>query len=218
MANDELLLQEIREKQNYLKELKRSAQAVERRERALSSQPVVRGGGRLKQELKKVIPAPLMPQNVGHLNNVMWHFDFSANINLGVNPTISSATNATGSFQVSQESAFLFMSLWRSTDDYNEVGDLAPLQIEIRDRQSSRFFNDTPIPLQNIGKKSWGSYLPTPMIILPNAFVDVIMTSWLEPGINQVAAGPSTGFHQFTFGGYRLRVEDAKKVLSTIFG
>ena len=106
------------------------------------------------------------------------------------------------------------MSISRKSYGYSTSSELAPLQVEIRDRQSSRQFNDRPIPMQMIGKKSRPTVLPTPLLIMPNAFIDVTVSSWLTGSQATVGSGKM----QFSFYGYRIRVEDADKVMSTIFG
>jgi hypothetical protein len=169
---------------------------------------------KLKSNLKSILPPHMVPGNVGGLNKVAWPFWFQVNFDLGTNPTYSPATRQTQSFQVTNEAAFLLMAISRKSYAYSTSGELSPLQIEIRDRQSSRQFNDRPIPIQMIGIKSRPSILPTPLLMMPNAFIDVTMSSWLQG--SQVTAG--SGKFQFSFFGYRVRVEDADKVLSTIFG
>jgi len=169
---------------------------------------------RLKKSLKDYLPPHMVPGNVGGYNKVTWPFWFQMQFDLGTNPTYSSATRSTSSFQVTNEAAFLLMSISRKSYSYSTAGELAPLQIEIRDRQSSRQFNDKPIPMQMIGVKSRPSVLPTPMLIMPNAFIDVTLSSWLTSSM----ATTGSGKFQFSFFGFRVRVEDADKVLGTIFG
>lgn len=168
----------------------------------------------LKDHLRKYLPAHMLPGNVGEYNKVTWPFWFQVNFDFGNNPTWSSATRQVQSFQVTNEAAFLLMSVTRKSYAYSTAGELAPVQLEIRDRQSSRQFNDKPIPMQMFGIKSRPSILPTPMLIMPNAFIDVTMSSFVPAP--QVTAG--SGKFEYSFFGYRVRVEDADKVLSTIFG
>jgi hypothetical protein len=65
-----------------------------------------------------------------------------------------------------------------------------------------------------IGKKSRPTILPTPLLVMPNAFIDLTMSSWVP--VSQATTG--SGKFQFSFFGYRVRVEDADKVMSSIFG
>jgi hypothetical protein len=211
-------------KKEQLKNLKNQNKLAIKKIKETSSLPDAKHPDELHRNLRGFVPQRLMPWNVGHLNHVAWpfyhavEFDLS-NTNVNPNwPAISNTLRVESSFQVSQESAFIFEAISRHADDYNEPsGDLGPLQIEIRDRQSSRFFNNAPIPIQGIGADRWPTYLATPFLIMPNAFIDVIMSSWLATGVSIEASQDATGKHQFVFHGYRIRIEDANKVLSSIF-
>lgn len=167
----------------------------------------------LAEHLKQVLPAHLLPGNVGNIDKVAWQFFFPVTFDFGLNPTYTTGTRQVQSFQVTNEAAFLLMAVGRKAWDNTIASDLAPLQIEIRDRQSSRQFNDRPIPIQNIGKKSRATKLPTPMLVSPNAFIDVTMTSWVQA--DMVTAG--IGKMELYFFGYRVRGEDMNKLYATIF-
>ncbi len=170
----------------------------------------------LRQSLMGALPNYMMPGNVGGINEVTWPFYFQVNIDLGADPTIAANTFAKGFYQVDQEAAFLLQSICRSHST-NAAGQSAtinaPLQIELIDRQSSRRFSNDPIPLQMFGFNSMPSILPTPMYIQPNAFLDVVVNG--IPEIGQDFTG--SGSFQLSFFGYRIRTDDAGKVLSTIF-
>jgi hypothetical protein len=161
----------------------------------------------------KSLPARMQPSNVGNIDKVTWPFWYSLTFDFGTNPTYGPLTRQVQSFQISNEAAFLLNAIGRKPWDSTNAGDLAPLQIELRDRQSSRQFNDRAIPIQNIGKKFLKSELPTPMLLAPNAFFEVTMTSWLLA--NQACVG--VGKHEIYFYGYRIRAEDMKKTYSAIF-
>lgn len=171
----------------------------------------------LRKSLMGNLPGFMMPGNVGGINEVTWPFYFQANVDFGDDPTINDSTFARSFFQVDQEAAFLLMSIGRSHST-NAAGQSAtfnaPLQVELIDRQSSRRFSDKPIPLQMFGYDSLPSVLPTPMYIQPNAFLDVVVNG--IPTTDQDFTG--SGLFQLTFFGFRIRTEDAGKVLSTIFG
>ena len=204
-----------------LNNLKRTINNVRVRRESLSSQPVARGGLGLEQALRKILPSHLMPKNVGHLFHTQWMFEHVVDFDLTTTedwPDISSNTRQTQEFTVSQEAAFIFFALSRHANDNSSAGDLGPLQIDIRDRQSSRFFNNAPIPIQMIGKNGYEYDLPTPFLVMPNAKIEVEMSSWLEPGVLQNSIPAPTGIHQFIFKGYRMRIEDAEKILSSVFG
>jgi len=171
----------------------------------------------LRNSLMGNLPNFMMPGNVGGINEVTWPFYFQANVDLGDDPTINENTYTRSFFQVDQEAAFLLMSIGRSHST-NAAGQsatfAAPLQVDLIDRQSSRRFSDKPIPLQMLGYDSLPSVMPTPMYVQPNAFIDVVVNG--IPSTDQDFTG--SGLFQLTFFGFRIRTEDAGKVLSTIFG
>lgn len=192
---------------------------IRRQERLMRKEHKMYGGvegsvADLKQNLLRVLPAHMVPGNVGSFNKVTWPFWYQVNFDFGVNPTWSSATKQTQSFQNTQEAALLLTAVSRKAYSYTTASELAPVQIEIRDRQSSRQFNDRPIPMQIFGRRSHPTILPTPMLIMPNAFIDVIASSWVPSP--QATVG--TGKFQLSFFGYRIRTEDAGAVLSSVFG
>lgn len=174
-----------------------------------------RGNMNLKEELARKLPVNLMPGNVGDLAKVAWPFWFQVNFDFGPAPTWTPATSQTSSFQVTQEAAFLIMGIYRKSNSYSTAGELAPLLLQIRDRQSSRLFMDKPMPWQTIGKKSRPTIFSTPMLVMPNAFIDVTLTTFAT---NQATAPGESGKQQVSFFGYRVRVEDADQVLSSVFG
>jgi len=182
---------------------------------------------KLEDNLLAAVPSGLVPGNVGKLNDVCWPFDYTVAFNFGDNPTYSpqlpltgvqntAATPAggLGSFQVTQEAAFICGSISRKCLSGTTSGELAPLQMIIRDRQSTRQFMDFPIPIQAIAKKTPPTIWEVPLIFMPNAFVDVQLTSWLSAAQATIGSGRMV----FTFSGYRTRTEDIGTVLSTVFG
>ncbi len=171
---------------------------------------------RLEQELIARLPSSLIPGNVGNYYDVAWPFAYTLNFDFGVNPTYSSNTNQVQSFQNTQEAAFIFGAITRKSWDGSTASELAPLQLLIKDRQSTRQFMDLPIPMQAIAKKTPYTTFEVPLIIMPNAFIDVIMTSWLPAGTNQTTVG--TGKIDISFIGYRTRTSEVGQVLSTVYG
>lgn len=207
---------------NHLNNVKR---ALRDREKSLDarrhylSQPQSHAANNVKtlrQSLMGALPNHMMPGNVGGINEVTWPFYFQIQVNFGADPTIIDTNVQRGFFQVDQEAAFLLMSIGRSHST-NAAGQSAtfnaPLQVDIIDRQSSRRFSNEPIPLQMFGYDSNPSILPTPMYFQPNAFLDVSVSG--IPSTAQSFTG--SGEFQLSFFGYRIRTEDAGKVLSTIF-
>lgn len=207
---------QIQELSKNLKDQNRANQSMKRRLEALSSTPVVKDAGGLSQNLQAILPPELLPGNVGQLNNVAWDFFFELTLDLGTNPSITSNTRVSDSVQVTQESAFCLTGIYRHANNYGDSGDLGPLQITIQDLQSTRFFNAAPIPIQAIGQKGRPTVLPSPLLFMPNAKIQVEMTSWLANGVTQTTLG--SGLHKIILEGFRVRVEDAANVLSNIYG
>jgi hypothetical protein len=168
----------------------------------------------LESELLSKVPSGLIPGNVGAYNDIAWKFTYSVDFNFGVNPTYDQNTNQTQSYQNTQEAAFIFGWISRSAADNTTASNRAPLQLRIVDRQSTRQFNDLPIPLQMIPESTPPMALEVPLIIMPMAFMDLTMTSWLTAAQATVGSGK----HSIAMGGYRVRTNDIGKVLSMIFG
>ena len=221
MSRAELEIQQVEQLKNQIKQLKNSISDISSRRKALGSQPLIRHGKGLGHAFGQFMPKGYAPTNVGHLNHVSWYFQYTMNFDLSETndwPNLTSNTKQVRSFQVSQEAAFLMMGVMRHAEDYDDAGDLGPITIEFRDKQSSRFFNDNPIPIQMIASKGYVSYMPVPMLVLPNAQMEVTMGTHLADGVSQNVPGTATGKHNITCWGYRIRVKDADKVLSSIFG
>lgn len=230
MSRLELEAQEIEKINNQITQVKNTISNLSARRKALSSQPVFVQGKGLHQAMATFLPQQLVPTNLGGLNTVAWQFQFTVDFDLSQTPVwqtqvgltgngaISSFTRLTESFQVTQEAAFLMMGIMRHANDYNDAGDLGPLTFEFRDAQSSRYFNNEPTPIQMFGQKGYMSYMAVPMILMPNARFEITLGCNLDQGITQQVPADASGKHTCTMFGYRIRVQDADKVLSTIFG
>lgn len=169
---------------------------------------------RLEDNLLKSVPSSLIPGNVGEFDDVCWPFDYTLRFDFGVNPTWLPTTSQLQSFQVTQEAAFICGSLSRKCYSGTASGELAPLNVLIKDRQSTRQFMDFPIPLQAIAKKTPQTIWEVPLIFMPNAFVDVTLASFIDHPQPTVGNGVTI----ITFSGYRTRTQNIGHVLSTIFG
>jgi hypothetical protein len=203
--------------QAQLRDLRRRERNIRAQESALSAQPQAQAGPSLKKSIQGILGArqDLMPGNVGGLNTVVWPFWFEMDFDFGTNPTLlAPGLQQTQSYQVTQEAAFMLMAVCRNANSDSTSGDLGPWQVTFKDRQSSRQFNDAPIPIQMIGSRSLPTILPTPMLLMPNAFFDAVMTTWQTT--SQATVG--SGKHQFTFFGYRVRIQDAQAVMDSVFG
>lgn len=230
MSRLDLEAQEIQNIKNQITQVKNTISQIRTRKSALSSQPVFSQGQGLHQAMSSFLPPQLVPQNVGGLNTVAWQFQYTVDFDLKTtkpwidqvaasgNGAISAFTQQTQSFQVTQEAAFLMMGVMRHANDYTDAGDLGPLTFEFRDAQSSRFFNNEPTPIQMFGQKGYMAYMAVPMILMPNARFEIKLGCSLDEGVTQQVPADSDGIHRCTMFGYRIRVADADKVLSSIFG
>lgn len=193
-----------------LDELKREVRRIERRFRRNKSGGLSQMG--LYEELKAKLPGSLMPGNVGSVDIVTWDYAFPIMFDLGTDPEIGPGFRVTKYFQVQQEAAFILKNItWtaNSQDAY-----LAPITVELRDRQSSRFFQNTPIPLQAYGDRYLPTQLDSPLYIAPNAFVDVTLTTFIPQSV--ILSGPIS--YNISFRGVRIRVKDAADVLGNVLG
>lgn len=212
---------EMQHLDNLKKQLRNREKSIKAREMVLAnpSQFQYNAVKDLKQSLSDNLAPHMMPANVGALNEVAWPFFFQVNIDLGLNPNISDSLIRTNSFQIDQEACFLLMSISRSfgvDGSLDSATRRAPLSLDIIDRQSSRRFSSNPMPLQMIGTNSNPTILPTSMFVYPNAFLDFTIRGLPPATAPQAFVG--SGLIQLSCFGYRTRIENAQKVLSTIFG
>lgn len=215
--NDQQALEAISAMKALIQEERKREQNLKIRYAALSQIPVVSGNNpkSLREHLEQILPPDLIPANVGNIDSVAWPFWYQFDFDFGTNPTLANTLRQTQSVQVTQEAGFLMLGISRDSEETSLAGNLGPWTIEsIRDRQSSRQFNDRPVNFQNIGTKSNLTVFPTPMLFFPNAFIDLTM------GCFQPTPNPVIGeaVHQISIFGYRVRMGDDQRILSTIFG
>lgn len=175
------------------------------------------GGAPLRMKLDAILPKYLRPGNVGDINEVAWDMSYPVDFSFGANPTLVPTSGATSSFSVSQEAGFLLLGV--AVDLNNIVAGFGfatnPFQMTIRDNQSSRQLNDSPIPLPAIGSYSKPSLLPVPYLLLPNASVSVVLSTWLPTGASITTTW--NGKIQVIFKGLRVRVDDQSQILSFVY-
>ena len=173
-----------------------------------------------RANMGEFLPQYMMPVNVGGINEIAWPFFFQIPFDATlILPNLSQTSILKGSFQIDQEAAFVLMSITRShdTDAAGNSATLdAPIQVDLIDRQSSRRFQTGPVPIQQFGFNSNPAILPTGMLLYPNAFLDVNVTG--VPLVPQDWSQAGSPTFALSFFGYRTRIENADKVLSTIFG
>lgn len=218
---DQMTLSQVQAEIDQLTRMKQQLRAEERglkaRQQVLATQPQINKTD-LRAALGEYLPPQLMPGNVGSFNCVTWPFWFQVDFDFGTNPTIvgGGVTSQSQSFRVDQEAAVLLLAVSRQADAYSTSGQLGPWALTVRDNQSSRQFNDAPVPLQMISTQAGRpTRLPTAMLLMPNASISCIMSNWLPQGQSQTTTG--SGHHQLSFFGYRVRIEDTEKVLSSVF-
>ena len=170
----------------------------------------------LKQNLQTKLPNYLSPGNVGDINRVIWPFYFTTD-----KVTVSPNSNVRTSFTVTQEASFVWMYYTKSVfvldtndnsesyldpDDTNNFA--TGLSFTIRDPQSQRQFFNRPIDIDHVGNPRWASTLPAPQLVLPRSSLEV---NFYNDDAN------TTYIPSLTFFGYRIRMENANQLLSTVY-
>lgn len=169
----------------------------------------------LKQHLENVLPPYMVPSNVGSYTDVTWPYLSTVSFDFGANPVWGPNTRQTKTFTVPQEGGLLLYQIYSHFYGYNTASAKAPVQMRLIDRQSTRQFNNTPIPLQVIGHSSSPSVFPTPYLFMPNSTVEVEITSWVTA--DMATFGGDIGKFDLVFVGNLIRIENADNVLSTVF-
>ena len=203
------------------RELRKKLKSIEAREHYISEpkQFAYSGAKQFRADLAANLNESMMPVKIGGIDEVMWPYYFQAQIDFGTDPLCARNIIAETFFQVDEEACFLMMGISR---EHNTDADglsatwKAPLVVEIEDRQSTRKFNAGPIPLQSFGENSLISVWPTPMLILNSAVMDVKVYGIPPSSDHQQLSG--NGEIQFSFFGYRTRIQIAQKILSMFYG
>lgn len=174
----------------------------------------------LKANLDSSLPSYLAPGNVGDINRVIWPFYFTTQ---NISP-IAPGTTVRTSINVTQEAAFTWMSYMKAVylfdtgtnemtyidPDASGNASLAPgLGFTIRDAQSQREFFGNFVDLDTTGNPRFPSTLPSPMMVIPNGVLEITFTN-----------KHATNYYvpRMSFFGYRMRIENAQELLSTIYG
>ncbi len=162
----------------------------------------------------------LQPGNIGDINSVIWPFYFTTDT--PDSPLAANETFQTG-FSVTQEAAFIFMSFvktvylvegeeeeqsWTYLDPDDQPS--APgLVFTLRDGSSSRQLFNTPMNMDNYGNPRFVTKLPRPMMLLPNQVMQIAFTN-----------NHPTNLYvpKITAFGYRIRIDQAEKLLSLVYG
>lgn len=174
----------------------------------------------LNSKMQSSLPAAMRPGNVGAINRVIWPFWFTSSmVEIGAN------SSAQGFTTITQEAAFVMMAYTKAVykrtgapgsyaytfvDSLNEeaVGQSDDLSFTIRDSSSSRTFHNKPLQINQVGGGEFPSVLPTPILFLPNSNIETTFQN-----------NSSDVYVPFiTFFGYRVRIDDAQNILSTVTG
>lgn len=159
----------------------------------------------------------LFAGNVNDINNIFWPFFFqSPMIEIGPN------TNEIANITITQEAAFSLVSMqkvvfWddggtikyldpRNYDNNGLDGNAEGLKFSIVNSQSSRSWFEAPISIDYIGDGRDPYMLPSPVLSLPNSNTEIQFFN----------SSSITYYVGFLFMGYRLRIEDAQNMLSTV--
>lgn len=171
----------------------------------------------LKQNLDKALPVGLKAGNVGSINRIIWPFWFSFTA-----PQLAPNVTSQGFTTITQEAAFVWMAYSKAVFTYSggnytyvdpeqagASGSTDGLKFSIRDAQSTRNLHNLPVDMDMVGHPQYPSVLPTPMMFLPNSTIEITYTN----------ENPSVTYVPFiTLFGYRIRIEDAQNLLSTVVG
>jgi hypothetical protein len=179
----------------------------------------------IESTLEKILPAALMPSNVGKQDTASWPFWFNVDIPFsGTSLTVDRTFSLLSSFRVTQEANVLIMAISVATNIVsgvlNEKGYSAPLALTLRDRQSSRQFNDIPTPIQNYGRAGDPTLLKQPHWIDRNSNLEIqvqtILTGTETCNLTTTNAGQPLKM-QVSFYGYRIRENDKHKIPAHVF-
>lgn len=192
-----------------------------RSDEAAASQGLLPGdtAQQLKANIDASVPPYMAPGDIGGVYRSIWPFWFTFPA-----PRLEPNQNSTVSFTVTQEAAFIFMSMtkaafietagpfnltWVNPDDETAAGLTPGLKWTLRDAQSTRLFTQNPVDLDHVGNPRWPTVMPSPVFFLPNSVVE----------FSHFNTHPANIYIPFvTFFGYRIRIQDADKMLSTVSG
>jgi hypothetical protein len=171
----------------------------------------------IEANLKSALPGFLMPGNVGEINRVIWPFMFST-----VPIILTPGNTVRRSISITQEAAFVLMHYTRaiykvtgganieyiqpSETNYEEAG----LTFDMTDPQSGRSFFTAPVELRQLGDPRYPAELRPPRFMLPNSNYFINFTNNSPTALTLMPV--------ITFHGYRVRIDSAQNILSTVYG
>jgi hypothetical protein len=183
------------------------------------------GAQSLSEKFSTGILSGFAPGNIGDINRAIWPFAFQFSAS-----DILPGQSIVSSFSVTQEAGFLLRQISHSTfrlsagnyeyidPFYFDESTNAPngLVFTLEDAQSSRNFNGrTPKDIAVLGNANFPSVYPSTLYMLPNQ----TMLLNLSNTTNQPTINTNETFRSFvTVWGYRIRTDEAQKILSTVTG
>lgn len=200
--------------------LRRKERELKIREEALKQQykagvgPSTTAKG-LSASLRHILPNYLYPGNVGMIEDAYWAFYYTFDFDFGTNPVLTSNSRLSTRIEVSQEAAFIATNISVDTADNTDASFRGPYTVNLIDNQSSRQLNESPIPIQSLGKKSNPTKLPTGYLVMPNSSMTLEVGTWIPVGNTMNTTGD--GRIQFVVGGIRIRTDAFRSVLSKVF-
>lgn len=186
-----------------------------------SGNPQAPGASQMAQKFDHGILSGFQPGNIGDINRVIWPFWFTFSTQ-----NISPGQSFVASFSVTQEAGFLMRYVTKQVytvdpitqfmtyiDPFNfneDVNSANGLVVGMKDAQSSReFYGRSLQDIDMWGSANFPTYFPSAVFLLPNQTMQLTLS-------NNSATETYVPFVSVV--GYRVRVQDAQKILSTVSG
>lgn len=220
--------EKMRELQSVKQQINQISSIVESKEQTISRQESLLkqrqepndSAQQLQFNMKNNLWPLLQPGNIGDINSVIWPFYYTTDT--PDSPLAANQTFQTG-FSNTQEAAFIFMSYtktiylvegeepdqsWTYLDPANQPS--APgLTFTFRDGSSSRQLFNVPMNMDMYANPRFPTKFPRPIMLLPNQVMQIQFSN--SHPTNQYVPKISTF-------GYRIRIDQAQKLLSLVYG
>lgn len=161
----------------------------------------------------------LVAGNVGDINELIWPFYFTS-----VNGTVLHGDTQSYSITISQEAPFVCLNLQKAvflvTDSgliseervwinpYDPTAPFAPnLKYSMQDSSAQRRYLDNPANVDHVGNSRNPTIFPTPFMLLENSNTKLTFSN---------SHASNDYFVKFTFFGYRIRLQDSKRLMSLV--
>lgn len=188
-------------------------------------------GRELQQKFASGILSGIQPGNIGDINRVIWPFAFQFQSQNGAVADIEPGQSQTLSFTVTQEAGFLMRTISHTT--FRRLGAVAPffyeyvdpyffdesanspngLTFSLQDAVSTRLYTGslngrTNQEISTLGNANFPKVYPSTVFLLPNQTMILNLTN--DSPISET-------YRTFvTVWGYRIRLENAQEILSTV--